>query len=237
MAVPGWKRGLDICCVMISLPVVLPLMALIGLWIKLVSRGPAFVGQERIGRDGKAFVLYKMRSMKMHCSADRHAAYFKGLVESDRPMVKLDAFHDSRLITGGRLIRAAGLDELPQWFNVLRGEMSIVGPRPCLPGEYGLYSAEQKERFAALPGVTGLWQVSGKDSATFSQMNALDIHYLHNASLVFDLRIMMRTPTAILRQLFLVFQAKPVAIRNLSMLESEGDLSHGTPTPRHQQWL
>lgn len=235
--VPAWKRSLDILCVVMSLPFVLPLMALLGLWIKLVSRGSALVRQERIGRNGKPFVLYKLRSMEMDCSADRHAAYFRGLVEADRPMLKMDFGCDPRLITGGRLMRATGLDELPQLFNVLRGEMSLVGPRPCLPGEFGFYSLKQRERFHALPGLTGLWQVSGKNRATFREMNAMDIHYVRHASPGLDLWIMLRTPAAILRQMMLAWHQRPLASRRLAVLESGADIGHATPSPRHQQLL
>ena len=235
--VPAWKRCLDVLCVGISLPFCLPLMALAGLWVKLVSRGPVLVRQPRIGRNGKPFVLYKLRSMKVHAGPDRHAAYFRGLVEADRPMLKLDIFDAPRLIPGGRLMRAAGLDELPQLFNVLRGEMSLVGPRPCLPEEYGCFTLEQRERFAALPGITGLWQVTGKDKATFREMNVMDIHYLHHASLMLDLRIMLRTPDALLRQMIPVFQQKAMARRKLSVREAGAHIGHGTPTPRHPHLL
>jgi len=207
--VPVWKRRLDVVCIVMSLPLVLPLMALIAVWIKLVSSGPAFLCQERIGRNGKPFVLYKFRSMQANADTVRHAAYVRSLVEADRPMVKLDRVCDPRLIAGGCLLRAAGLDELPQLFNVLRGEMSVVGPRPCLPGEYAFFSPKERERFAALPGLTGHWQVNGKERATFREMNAMDIHYLHNASLKLDLQIMMRTPATLLCQMMQAFQQRP----------------------------
>jgi lipopolysaccharide/colanic/teichoic acid biosynthesis glycosyltransferase len=113
----------------------------------------------------------------------------------------MDARGDARLIPGGRLIRASGLDELPQIVNVLRGEMSLVGPRPCMSYEYEKYTARQRGRFDALPGLTGLWQVSGKNRTTFDEMIRLDIQYAQNKSLLLDLRIMLRTFPALLVQL------------------------------------
>lgn len=213
--VPGWKRGLDLICILLSLPVTLPLMAAITLWIKCASRGPALFRQERIGRNGKRFVLYKFRSMKVNADPQRHRNHFSHLVQSDSPMVKLDLLCDSRLIPGGCLLRAAGLDELPQLLNVLRGEMSLVGPRPCLPEEYRFFSPKQRERFESLPGLTGIWQVHGKGVSTFSEMNAMDALYVRRSSLALDLGIMLRTPFALLRQMHEAFlrhrdEGKPV---------------------------
>lgn len=204
--VPSWKRGLDLICILLSLPVTLPLMAAITLWIKCASRGPALFRQERIGRNGKRFVLYKFRSMKVNADPRRHRNHFTHLVQSDSPMVKLDLLCDSRLIPGGCLLRAAGLDELPQLLNVLRGEMSLVGPRPCLPEEYRFFSPKQRERFESLPGLTGIWQVHGKGVSTFSEMNAMDALYVRRSSLTLDLGIMLRTPFALLRQMHEAFQ-------------------------------
>jgi lipopolysaccharide/colanic/teichoic acid biosynthesis glycosyltransferase len=115
-------------------------------------------------------------------------------------MVKMDARGDSRLIPGGWLIRAAGLDELPQIINVLRGEMSLIGPRPCVPYEYEKYLPWQRERFNAVPGLTGLWQVSGKNRTTFEEMIRLDIQYSWNVSLQLDLKIILLTAPALLGQ-------------------------------------
>ena len=203
--VPAWKRGLDIVCVLISLPITLPLIAAVALWIKFASRGPTLFRQERIGRNGKRFIIYKFRSMKVNAPTRRHVSHFGNLVRSNCPMVKLDLLCDSRLITGGCLLRAAGLDELPQLLNVLRGEMSLVGPRPCLPEEYRFFTARQRERFEALPGLTGIWQVNGKNSMTFSEMNAMDALYVRRSSVLLDLSIMLRTPVALFRQMAQAF--------------------------------
>jgi lipopolysaccharide/colanic/teichoic acid biosynthesis glycosyltransferase len=121
-------------------------------------------------------------------------------------MVKLDLLCDSRLIPGGCLLRAAGLDELPQLFNVLRGEMSLVGPRPCLPEEFRFFTAKQRERFQVLPGLTGIWQIHGKGISTFTEMNAMDVLYVRRASVGLDLSIMLRTPFVLLRQMSQAFQ-------------------------------
>ncbi|MEO7098662.1 MAG: sugar transferase, partial [Luteolibacter sp.] len=154
------------------------------------------------------------RSMKMNAGTGRHETYLRHLVKSDSPMVKLDLLCDSRLIPGGCFLRAAGLDELPQLLNVLRGEMSLVGPRPCLPEEYVYFSEKQRERFAVLPGLTGGWQVSGKNQTTFSEMNVMDIRYVRQASLKLDLSIMLRTPTALLVQMCQAFQQRRTVRQN-----------------------
>lgn len=146
----------------------------------------------------------------MHVSAETvsHQNHFAELVRSKTPMQKLDARGDSRLIFGGWLIRAAGLDELPQIINVLRGDMSLVGPRPCIPYEYEQYSAQQRERFSAAPGLTGLWQVSGKNRTTFDEMVQFDIEYARTQSLWLDLKIMTLTLPALLIQISDVRKAK-----------------------------
>ncbi|MCU0752445.1 MAG: sugar transferase [Akkermansiaceae bacterium] len=186
-------------------------MGLIVLWIKLVSRGPAIFRQVRIGRDGKPFTLYKFRSMHLHADTRRHTRHFSQLVESNSPMIKLDLLCDSRLIPGGCLLRAAGLDELPQLLNVLRGEMSLVGPRPCLPEEYGYFTRIQRVRFHALPGITGIWQTEGKGISTFTEMNAMDADYVRSSSLLTDLSIMWRTPCAIVGQLRMAWNRRRLA--------------------------
>lgn len=184
-----------------SLPLALPVIAIIVLWIRLVSRGPALFRQERIGLGGKRFTLYKFRSMRHGAPTADHEAHMEQLIESNRPMVKLDCLGDSRLIPGGRFLRVAGLDELPQLLNVFRGEMSLVGPRPCLIEEYPFFTSSQRERFTVLPGLTGLWQVNGKNRTTFREMNAMDVHYARKSSPVFDFAIMLRTPVALLQQM------------------------------------
>jgi exopolysaccharide production protein ExoY len=201
-ALPKWKRFIDLAMVTLLFPVWLPIMTLIALWVAVTSPGPIFYRQPRIGFKGRRFMLIKFRTMKVNAETHIHEAYLEHLIISDRPMIKLDATGDPRLIPGGKFLRATGLDELPQIFNVLKGEMSLVGPRPCTVGEFERYSPEQRARVNALPGLTGLWQVNGKNRTTFRQMIEMDIFYSRNISLSLDLKIILRTPPAILGQFF-----------------------------------
>jgi lipopolysaccharide/colanic/teichoic acid biosynthesis glycosyltransferase len=198
--VPHWKRALDILCILFALPIVGPLGFVIALWIKLSSRGPVFFRQVRIGHHGTRFTCYKFRSMKVNADSHIHKAYLKQLIHSDTAMFKMDTQGDSRLIPLGAIIRSTGLDELPQLINVLKGDMSLVGPRPCLPYEYEEYLPWQQERLDTLPGLTGLWQVSGKNNTTFSEMMHLDINYARTKSLWLDLKIILRTIPALVQQ-------------------------------------
>ena len=198
--VPQWKRALDILCILLALPVVAPIAFFIVLWIKCSSRGPIFFRQTRIGHRGTRFTCYKFRSMKVNADTGVHKQYLKELIHSDTAMFKMDAKGDSRLIPLGSVLRATGLDELPQLINVVRGEMSLVGPRPCLPYEYEEYLPWQKERCETLPGLTGLWQVSGKNNTTFNQMVQLDIAYANNKSLWLDVKIIAKTIPALFQQ-------------------------------------
>jgi exopolysaccharide production protein ExoY len=173
--VPLWKRVLDIGFLLIAVPSLLPLLLMTAIAIKVGSKGPVLFKQERVGLLGKRFIIFKFRTMIAGADTAVHETHAASLIESNRPMTKLDAHGDARLIPFGRRFRAAGLDELPQLINVLRGEMSLVGPRPCLPSEFNRYLPWQRERFLALPGLTGLWQVSGKNRTTFNEMVDLDI--------------------------------------------------------------
>jgi lipopolysaccharide/colanic/teichoic acid biosynthesis glycosyltransferase len=148
--------------------------------------------------------------MKLSAETQTHERYFEDLMRVDRPMTKLDAYGDPRLAPLGRVLRASGLDELPQIFNVLSGEMSLVGPRPCLPNEFANYEPWQRERVNALPGLTGLWQVSGKNKTTFNEMISMDLYYLNNMSILLDLQIILKTGAVMARQLFESHQAAVV---------------------------
>jgi exopolysaccharide production protein ExoY len=199
--VPPWKRSIDIACCVIALPV-LAVAALVGaVWLALTSPGPLFFRQERIGYNGRRFLLYKFRTMHPSADCGSHQTHLTSLIQSNQPMQKLDAINDVRLIPGGSLLRASGLDELPQIINVLRGDMSIVGPRPCIPYEYQHYSAWHRLRFSSVPGLTGLWQVSGKNRTTFDQMVQLDIQYSQRKCLWLDLKILAKTLPALWRQI------------------------------------
>jgi exopolysaccharide production protein ExoY len=198
--VPAWKRVLDISCLVLALPTLLPLMLCIAAFIKIASPGPVFFRQERIGFMGRRFKIMKFRSMKVNAEINSHQKHLKDLINSNTPMTKMDAKGDPRLIPCGRVLRSSGLDELPQLINVLKGEMSLVGPRPCTEYEYEQFQPWHKQRFRALPGLTGLWQVSGKNKTTFNEMINLDIFYANHSSLWFDLKIMLRTFPVLLGQ-------------------------------------
>jgi lipopolysaccharide/colanic/teichoic acid biosynthesis glycosyltransferase len=197
---PGWKRALDIGCCLIAMPVLALCTLVAAIVMKITSPGPVFFRQERIGYRGRRFMCYKFRTMLVGADCKSHQTHCDYLIQSNAPMMKMDSRGDSRLIPGGWLIRATGLDELPQIINVLRGEMSLIGPRPCVPYEYQQYRPWQRERFNAVPGLTGLWQVSGKNRTTFEEMIRLDIQYSRTVSLWLDLKIILLTVPALLVQ-------------------------------------
>jgi exopolysaccharide production protein ExoY len=198
--IPRWKRLLDVACILVSLPVWLPVIIVVSIWIKLVSPGPVLFRQERIGYKGRRFTIFKFRTMTASVETRSHELHLQHLINSDGPMTKLDASGDPRIIFGGRILRAMGLDELPQIFNVLRREMSLVGPRPCTVNEFQCYKTWQEERLDALPGLTGYWQVNGKNKTTFCEMIEMDIYYARNLSFWLDLSILIKTLPAILVQ-------------------------------------
>src|SRR5881296_4641359 len=209
--VPGWKAGLDITCTLLLLPLWLPLMILLMLVTRIASPGPIFYRQKRIGLGGRHFFIWKFRTMRLSAETQTHERYFVNLMRVDCPMTKLDACGDTRLAPLGRVLRASGLDELPQIFNVLHGEMSLVGPRPCTPNEFAGYEPWQRERMNGLPGLTGYWQVNGKNKTTFNEMIAMDLFYLKNMSIFLDLKIMLKTFAVIGEQLF---ESRPARQRN-----------------------
>lgn len=198
---PTWKRALDLLLCACVLPGLALMTAMMAVVMRLSSPGPVFFTQDRVGLNGRRFKIFKFRSMHVCAETDSHRKHLKELIHSRAPMQKLDAANDARLIPGAKFLRASGLDELPQIINVLRGDMSFVGPRPCIPYEYEEYSAHQRRRFEAVPGLTGLWQVSGKNRTTFDQMIGYDLRYAREKSLALDLRIIVQTPFALLQQL------------------------------------
>jgi exopolysaccharide production protein ExoY len=198
--IPRWKRLLDVTLILLSLPVWLTVIIVVSIWIKLVSPGPILFRQERIGYKGRRFTIFKFRTMAVNVETRSHEQHLEQLINSDGPMTKLDAAGDPRIIFGGRILRAMGLDELPQIFNVLRREMSLIGPRPSTVNEFQCYKTWQEERLDALPGLTGYWQVNGKNKTTFSEMIDLDIYYARNLSLSLDVAILVKTLPAILGQ-------------------------------------
>jgi len=181
-----------------------PALLILGIGAALVvkcgSRGPVFFRQRRVGYKGREFTCYKFRTMYEAAETRSHREHFRQLMGAEVPMTKLDARRDPRLIPLGAMLRASGLDELPQLINVARGEMSLVGPRPCIPYEYELYEPWQRRRCEAVPGLTGLWQVSGKNRTTFNEMIRFDIEYSERVSLGLDLKIIIKTLPALWQQ-------------------------------------
>ena len=199
--IPAWKRAIDIVGSLAAIVLLSPLALLVSLLIKIVSPGPIFFRQERVGFLGKRFTLWKFRTMHVNADTTVHQKYLRELMTTGKEMTKLDNGKDPRIIPFGPLLRATGIDELPQLVNVLLGEMSLVGPRPCLAYEVRAYLPWQMRRFDAAPGLTGLWQVSGKNRTTFGEMMALDIRYAKKRAFPLDVKIFLKTLPAIARQI------------------------------------
>jgi len=218
---PAWKRGLDLLLIALTAPVWLPVMTLIAIWVGVTSPGPIFYRQPRIGFRGRRFMIVKFRTMKVNADTTTHERYLEHLMVADCPMIKLDEQGDPRLIAGGKILRAMGLDELPQIFNVLAAEMSLIGPRPCTVREFERFSPPHRERVNAYPGLTGWWQVNGKNQTTFREMIEMDIFYSRNMSLSLDLKILVRTFPAIANQVRYSWQRLPrVATRRPSSVRT-----------------
>jgi lipopolysaccharide/colanic/teichoic acid biosynthesis glycosyltransferase len=200
VGLPLWKRSMDLVLAFLLLLMLFPVFLMTGILIKLLSPGPVLFKQKRVGYLGRPFVVWKFRTMKMDAENEVHRKHLNNLIHGEIPMTKLDDVKDNRIIPFGRWLRSTGIDELPQLMNVIRGEMSLIGPRPCIPYEVSEYDPWQKVRCRAVPGLTGLWQVSGKNKTTHKEMIRLDIAYCRNQSLWMDLKILLKTPTAIFRQ-------------------------------------
>lgn len=196
---PLWKRLFDFTGALAGLIFLSPLLFMIATFIKLVSPGPCLFRQVRIGFLGHPFTILKFRTMHCDSESSSHEQYLEDLIHSGgKRMIKLDESDDPRIFAFGKLLRKTCLDELPQLVNVLRGEMSIVGPRPCLPYEAEKYHLWHTKRFDAMPGLTGLWQVSGKNKTTFNEMIRLDIEYGRRKSFWLDVKIIVRTIPALI---------------------------------------
>lgn len=198
--VPGWwtvaKRAFDLVLGGVMLVLALPLCAAVALAIKLVSPGPAVFAQKRVGKTGHPFTLYKFRTM-----VDGAHLLHKDVAHlnaCDGPALKIP--NDPRLHALGAFLRRSSLDELPQLWNVLRGDMSLVGPRPALPEEVNHYLPHYFQRLSVAPGMTGLWQVSGRTSVAFRRWMAMDVWYARHWSPLIDLCILGRTVPAVLRR-------------------------------------
>jgi lipopolysaccharide/colanic/teichoic acid biosynthesis glycosyltransferase len=192
-----WKRPLDVALSGALLLAISPLLCLLTLLIRLESRGPAFYKQQRVGLDGQLFTIYKLRTMQVDNDENEHrevaANWFAGVSTSNgyKPC------HDRRVTRVGSVLRRLSLDEVPQLLNVMQGDMSLVGPRPAIPYELQHYKAEYFERQDVLPGITGLWQVKGRDQLSASQMMEFDVEYVRTASLWLDLKILAMTGPAV----------------------------------------
>jgi lipopolysaccharide/colanic/teichoic acid biosynthesis glycosyltransferase len=197
---PTWKRVMDISGASLGLILLSPVLLLVVLLIKTVSPGPVIFRQIRVGHGGKLFWVYKFRTMVLDADASVHRQRLNQLIDVEQPMRKLDVDNDPRMIPFSGILRTFGLDELPQLINVLRGDMSLVGPRPCLPYEAEKYQLWQTQRFDVVPGLTGLWQVSGKNRTTFKEMMRLDINYARNSSFLLDVKIILMTMPALIAQ-------------------------------------
>lgn len=188
-------RALDLVIASLALVLLFPLLLVIAIVIRLDSRGHALFRQERLGRGVRPFVVNKFRTMHADTSSDEHRAFVQRLIAGDaerhQELFKLAG--DKRVTRAGRLLRKSSLDELPQLLNVLRGQMSLVGPRPPLAYEVEKYPAHAFGRFAVKPGITGWWQVCGRSQLSFDEMIALDLEYAARRSLWFNLRILART--------------------------------------------
>jgi len=198
-------RALDVCLATLLLVMLTPALALIAIAIHLWSPGPVIFRQRRVGLDGEEFVLNKFRTMHDGVEHDVHREYVMQLIAGDtpsglgvdgQPYFKLAK--DARVTPVGRVLRRTSLDELPQLWNVLRGEMSLVGPRPPIPYEVDKYPPHWFERFAVRPGLTGLWQVTGRSTVTLEEMIRLDVEYVRRRSLRLNLAILVRTVPAVL---------------------------------------
>lgn len=210
---PRWKRAIDIAFCLAALPVFGLIALLMAVVMKIASPGPVLFRQERIGYRNRRFMCYKFRTMLVGADGKTHQRHCENLIHSNAPMVKMDTCSDSRIIPGGWFLRASGMDELPQIINVLRGEMSLVGPRPCVLYEYENFLPWQRERFNSIPGLTGLWQVSGKNRTTYEQMLHLDVRYARNISWWLDLKIIFLTLPALLEQIVNTGRARQILAR------------------------
>jgi lipopolysaccharide/colanic/teichoic acid biosynthesis glycosyltransferase len=197
------KRILDMVAACLGLVIAAPFAAVIGVLIKLSSPGPVLFRQMRVGRDGKQFMFYKFRSMRVGNDDSQHRQYIKLFIEGkEEELKKLHGGKkvykitcDDRVTPVGRFLRRTSLDELPQLLNVLKGEMSMVGPRPHLPYEVDLYQGWHRRRLEGIPGITGWWQIHGRSRVPFDEAVEMDIWYLERQSLILDIRIMCRTVT------------------------------------------
>jgi lipopolysaccharide/colanic/teichoic acid biosynthesis glycosyltransferase len=188
------KRGFDIVFSLLALVFISPVLLVIAIAVKLDSKGPVLYVSERIGRDGRRFRFLKFRTMVR--DADSLQGALLHLNERQGNLFKMS--NDPRVTPLGKLLRRYSLDELPQFFSVLTGHMSVVGPRPCLTSEYARYTKTQRRRVQAVPGITGLWQVQARTDPSSEKYFALDLYYVENWSFWLDMRILFKTVRVVL---------------------------------------
>jgi len=193
------KRALDIALAALAVLTALPIMLVVALLIKLDSPGPVLFRQRRYGRHQQLFTVLKFRTMATGASAESHRRYIAELASGGHGAGLQKLTHVPRLTRLGAFLRKSSLDELPQLFNVLAGQMSLVGPRPAIDYELEHYEPRHFSRFAVKPGLTGLWQVSGRSKVGFMEMLALDEQYARSSSPLTDIKILLRTPVEIFR--------------------------------------
>ncbi|MGV8984407.1 sugar transferase [Clostridium sp.] len=183
------KRIIDFIGALSGILLISPVMIVVAIWIKLDSKGPVFFAQKRVGQDGRRFLMYKFRSM---CpDAEVLLKKLEGDNEMSGPMFKIK--EDPRITKIGKFIRKTSLDELPQLFNILKGEMSLVGPRPSLPKEVAQFTSFQKQRLVAKPGLTCYWQVEGRSDVSFEEWMEMDVEYLKDRNTLVDIVLIFKT--------------------------------------------
>lgn len=201
----GIKRAIDIFGSALGLLLLSPLFLVVAVLVKRGSSGPAIFRQERVGKDSKHFIFYKFRSMVNNADDAAHREYIKELLQKDNIIPQENGeekvfkmTNDNRVTRIGNLLRKTSIDELPQLFNVLKGEMSLIGPRPPIPYEVEMYEGWQMQRLSVLPGMTGLWQVKGRSRLGYKESIALDIEYIKSWSLWLDVKILFKTIPVVL---------------------------------------
>lgn len=197
-----FKRLFDITCSLIGIIILSPIFVSIGLLIKLESKGRIFYRHARIGKNGEVFLIYKFRTMNREINESSQKEYLKKVLDFNDPhfprsVVRINDF-DPRVTRIGRILRQTSIDEIPQLINILKGDMSFVGPRPALPFEYENFSLFEKKRLEIRPGNTGLWQISGRNKLSYEEMNKLDLEYIEKMSFMLDLKIILKTIPLIL---------------------------------------
>lgn len=208
---PVVKRWVDVFIAVTVLVSLAPLLALIAVLIRVYSPGPVLYAQERVGYDPelgvpKPFKMYKFRTMHYNADPGRHREHMARVIRNRvTPRSSDDSLKikcDDRVTGVGRILRKSSLDELPQLINVLKGDMSVVGPRPALPYEVEFYKEWHKDRLLAIPGLTGLWQVKARNRVSFDEMVRMDIYYVQHMSFGLDMKILLQTPVAVVRDIF-----------------------------------